>query len=129
MLAMPLDIVSRRAEALAETLRTRGVQATTLDGESTIGGGSAPGVTLPTCLVSIEQAARTANDLEQLLRRQTIPIIARIEHDRLVLDLRTVDPLDDERIVSAFESHTGQGTRDKARDTDNSACGPSEATE
>jgi len=129
MLAMPLDAVSRRAEALAEALRTRGVQATTLDGESAIGGGSAPGATLPTCLVSIEQAARTANDLEQLLRRQTIPIIARIEHDRLVLDLRTVDPLDDERIVSAFESDKGHGTRDKARDTDNSACGPSEATE
>jgi L-seryl-tRNA(Ser) seleniumtransferase len=102
MLTMPLDAIRRRAQALAEALKAKGVQASTLDGESTIGGGSAPGAALPTCLVSIAEASHTANDLEQLLRRQTVPIIARIEHDRLVLDLRTVDPLDDDRIVDAF---------------------------
>jgi L-seryl-tRNA(Ser) seleniumtransferase len=102
MIAMPLDAITRRARALGEALAARGLRAAMTDGVSTIGGGSAPGSTLPTCLVSIEHASLSANEVEQLLRSQTIPIIARIEEERLVLDLRTVDPLDDERIAAAF---------------------------
>jgi L-seryl-tRNA(Ser) seleniumtransferase len=102
MIAMPLDAIARRARALSAALATRGLRASTVNGVSTIGGGSAPGSTLPTCLVFIQHASLSANEVEQLLRRQTVPIIARIEAERLVLDLRTVDPLDDERIAAAF---------------------------
>ena len=71
-----------------------------------LGGGSAPGTTLPTKLVMVEHPSQTANDLEHLLRRQPVPIIARIEHKRVVLDLRTVDPPDDTLLLSAFDGVT-----------------------
>ena len=103
MLAMPAEDIGRRAHALAETLLSRGLRATVVDGESTIGGGSAPGTTIPTKLVAIEHPSHTAHDLERLLRRQPIPVIARIEHDRVVLDLRTVDPQDDAIVLGAFD--------------------------
>ena len=106
MLAMPIEEIARRADALAETLSARGVQATVVDGESTIGGGSAPGTTLPTKLVVVEHQSHSANDIERLFRRQPVPIIARIEHGRVALDLRTVDPTDDTRVLSAFDGVT-----------------------
>lgn len=103
MIGMPLQAIEQRARTLADALAKCGLRTHTTDGLSTIGGGSAPGATLPTCLVSVEHTYLSANDLEQMLRQQTVPIVARIEQDRLVLDLRTVDPLDDERIASAFD--------------------------
>ena len=103
MLAMPIEEIARRADALAETLSARGVQATVADGESTIGGGSAPGVTLPTRLVQIRHPVLTAFALESHLRRCEPPIITRIENDRVVLDLRTVDAADDEALVRSLK--------------------------
>jgi L-seryl-tRNA(Ser) seleniumtransferase len=106
MLAMPIEEIARRAHALAETLSARGVQATVVDGESTIGGGSAPGVTLPTRLVRIRHPALTAFALESHLRRHDPPIITRIENDHVVLDLRTVDGADDETLVRCLKDST-----------------------
>ena len=56
-----------------------------------------------TKLVVVEHPSQTANDLERLFRRQPVPVIARIDHDRIVLDLRTVDPQDDIFILRAFD--------------------------
>jgi L-seryl-tRNA(Ser) seleniumtransferase len=104
MLAMQAGDIGRRAQALAQALSARGMHATVADGQSTIGGGSAPGTTLLTKLVVVEHPSHHANDLERLLRRQPVPVVARIEHDRVVLDLRTVDPQDDAIVLSAFDS-------------------------
>jgi L-seryl-tRNA(Ser) seleniumtransferase len=106
MLAMPAEDIGRRARALVEVLSSHGIRASVVDGESTIGGGSAPGTTIPTKLVAIEPPSHAADDLEQLLRRQPVPIVARIEHGRVVLDLRTVDPQDDALVLRAFGSLT-----------------------
>ena len=106
MLAMPIEEIARRADALAEALSARGVQATVVDGESTIGGGSAPGVTLPTRLVRIRHPALTAFALESHLRRYDPPILTRIENDHVVLDLRTVDAADDEALVRCLKDST-----------------------
>jgi L-seryl-tRNA(Ser) seleniumtransferase len=104
MLAMPTEEIARRAHELAAALSSRGIRATVLDGESTIGGGSAPGTTLPTKLIVVEHPSHSANDIELLLRRQPVPIIARIEHDHIALDLRTVEPEDDALLLTAFDS-------------------------
>jgi len=104
MLAMPVDAIDRRARALADALTAAGIRARVVDGESTIGGGSAPGAVLPTKLVAIEAESRGAQQIEQHLREHDVPIIARIEHDRVVLDLRTVDPDDDAVLRVACET-------------------------
>ena len=62
---------------------------------STVGGGSAPGAELPTRLVEIARDGMSADQIEQHLRSLDPPIVARIQDDRVVLDLRTVDPADD----------------------------------
>ena len=65
-------------------------------GRSTVGGGSLPGETLPTCLVALEVDSPDA--VAAHLRAGEPPVITRIEDDRLVLDPRTVLPEQEEML-------------------------------
>lgn len=89
--ALP-DEIEARAQALAETLAAGGWQVALLSGSSAVGGGSAPGLQLPTVLLSLARDGESPDQTEQWLRSLDPPVIARIEHDRVVLDLRTVLP-------------------------------------
>jgi L-seryl-tRNA(Ser) seleniumtransferase len=96
MLALTADDIRPRADALARRTNARtGWHATLVPGVSAVGGGSAPGVGLPTVLVAIARDGSSATTLERWLRTRTPPVIARIEDDRVLLDLRTVDPQED----------------------------------
>jgi L-seryl-tRNA(Ser) seleniumtransferase len=79
-----------------------GWRATVVEGASAIGGGSAPGVELPTWLVALERDGAAPQALEESLRRLTPPVIARIEHDRVVLDPRTLEPEQDAVLLAAI---------------------------
>jgi L-seryl-tRNA(Ser) seleniumtransferase len=93
--------IEARARRLADRLETTGLFHTTIvDGDSTIGGGSAPGLTLPTRLLALAHDGMTANVLEAALRALDPPVIGRIEGGRVSLDLRTV--FDDEDDVLAL---------------------------
>ncbi|HET9529969.1 MAG TPA: L-seryl-tRNA(Sec) selenium transferase [Blastocatellia bacterium] len=97
--------IASRAERFAErvTQATRGrVKATTEEGASVIGGGSAPEVNLPTELVALEDADGSAAALEERLRCNSIPIIARTERDRVLIDLRTVAEDEEAIIIDAL---------------------------
>jgi L-seryl-tRNA(Ser) seleniumtransferase len=102
MLALTRDEIGSRADALAAVLSSRGVMAAVVDGESMVGGGSAPGSPLPTRLVTVTHPSLSAAKLESRLRSQPVPVIARIDNDRVVLDLRTVDPDDDLLVAAAL---------------------------
>jgi L-seryl-tRNA(Ser) seleniumtransferase len=100
MLTTTADAIRARADALAATIkRVACWKAEVVQGVSAIGGGSAPGIELPTWLVSVAKDGVSAAALEEKLRAQPVPIIARIEQDRVVLDLRTVSPEDDELLA------------------------------
>jgi L-seryl-tRNA(Ser) seleniumtransferase len=102
MLAMGADEIRVRADALSQQIGRRdGWRTAVVDGSSAIGGGSAPGIELPTHVVAIEKEGMTPDTLEERLRRLTPPVIARIERDRLVIDLRTVLP-DQDAILAAL---------------------------
>jgi L-seryl-tRNA(Ser) seleniumtransferase len=64
------------------------------DGRSLVGGGSTPAQSLPTKIVRIASARYSASELEARLRLSagSVSVIARIEDDRLLVDLRTVFP-------------------------------------
>lgn len=81
-----------------------GLQLEVIEGESAIGGGAAPTSRLPTALISIKHDKLTANQIEESLRRWTPPIIARIEDDRVLLDLRTTLEPDETEVTSAILS-------------------------
>jgi L-seryl-tRNA(Ser) seleniumtransferase len=86
--------IERRAQALAGILRQAGHAAEVIDGQSTVGGGSLPGETLPTRLVALTVDSPDA--FLARLRSGDPPVVARIENDRVVFDLRTV--LDDQAL-------------------------------
>ena len=95
MLHAPLEAVRARAHALAAALAAGGWTTAVIEGESAVGGGSAPGVTVPTALVQLAWPGWSADRLEAWLRGLDTPVIGRIQDDRLVLDLRTVAEGDD----------------------------------
>jgi L-seryl-tRNA(Ser) seleniumtransferase len=90
--------LKRRAENFIRELRPElpldEVEIEITDGTSLAGGGSTPSQTLPTKVIRIASARYSAAKLEQRLRRAPagVSVIARVEDDRLILDLRTVFP-------------------------------------
>ena len=70
-------------------------------GESTVGGGSLPGSTLPTWLVAIRHPRPVA--LAAQLRAAPTSVIGRIEDDRLLLDPRTVLPEQEKLLLQAAQ--------------------------
>jgi L-seryl-tRNA(Ser) seleniumtransferase len=74
----------RRAEAIATALAARGVDALAVASEATVGGGGAPGVTLPSAAVSLPERYAAP------LRAGTPPVLGRIERGRCLLDLRAL---------------------------------------
>jgi L-seryl-tRNA(Ser) seleniumtransferase len=99
--------ITRRAEALISKLhepadegaRPTRFRAELLDGESLIGGGSAPSAVLPTTLIAITCYSLTASQLAASLRDSDPPVIARVEEGRVLLDLRTVLPAQDKVVA------------------------------
>jgi L-seryl-tRNA(Ser) seleniumtransferase len=100
MLHLSPDDIEARAQALAKTLAGSGWRVAMISGSSAVGGGSAPGLQLPTVLLSIAKDGDSAEDTERWLRSLDPPIVARIEHDRVVLDLRTVSPDEDSLLAT-----------------------------
>jgi L-seryl-tRNA(Ser) seleniumtransferase len=96
----PVAALEVRARRIAERTGTR-VAAT----ESTIGGGSLPGQSLASRAIAIDgaSAARTLDGL----RAGDPPVIGRIVDGSVLLDLRTVDPADDERLAVAITATIG----------------------
>ncbi len=105
MIALPADAIKRRAirlikgvERLPGSLKARLIQ-----GESATGGGSLPVTPLKTFLLAVRSEKFTVDQLNALLRRHEPPIIARIEQDEVLLDLRTVFEDEEKCILAALE--------------------------
>ena len=95
MTALPVEAIAVRAEIVARRLRDAGLDAIVVDGESAIGGGSAPGTTLPTRLVAVTHPRCHPTPSSRAFDRSTLRSSRRIDEDRVVFDLRTVAPADD----------------------------------
>lgn len=67
-----------------------------------VGGGSLPGVPLPTWVVELFPHAMAVDELEQRLRLRETPIVGRIRRDRYVLDVRTLSDCDWDEIECAL---------------------------
>src|SRR5579884_3476228 len=97
MIAAPAGSVRERAEEWRARAAGHGIRANLETGESTIGGGSLPGETLPTTLIELPVTIRAS-----ALRRQPVPIIARTIRRRVYLDLRTVLPDQDASLLAGI---------------------------
>jgi L-seryl-tRNA(Ser) seleniumtransferase len=112
MIRMPSTEVRRRAEAFVARAGGSGMAAEfeIREGSSVIGGGSTPGQALPTFLIAVSSRRHSAAALEARLRQpegDRTPVVARIEDGRLVLDLRTVFPEQEEALAAALRAALG----------------------
>lgn len=93
MIAEPLAAVKRRAGRLAKRIRRDLAGACSVKVTETIsrvGGGAMPEQNLSSAAVVLGPADMSVSRLESYLRQLDVPIIGRIEEDRMVLDMRTV---------------------------------------
>jgi L-seryl-tRNA(Ser) seleniumtransferase len=98
----------RMIAASPKALRSRAVdwasalgQGEVIPGESTVGGGSLPGETLPTWLLALE--VKSPDRFLRHLRQGQPPVIARLQEDRAILDPRTVLPEEEASLVESLK--------------------------
>jgi len=94
-LAADVDELRARAHRLAAGLAQHGLDAVAVDSDATVGGGGAPGVTLPSAAVSLPE------HYAALLRTGRPAVLGRLDHGRCLLDLRALAPSADDELRAA----------------------------
>jgi len=94
--------VLERAERVVARLVAVGLDAQAARVKAAVGGGGGPGVELPSAAISLPEA------LAVPLRRGDPAVVGRLEGGRLLLDLRSVAPADDPRLVTAVATAAGR---------------------
>jgi L-seryl-tRNA(Ser) seleniumtransferase len=102
MMHLSKDEIGRRTEAVAAKVQSSLLTVEIIDGESVIGGGAAPSAVLPTRLLAVIREGLSADEISARLRAAQPPVIARVEEGRVLLDLRTVFPEQDENVIAAL---------------------------
>jgi L-seryl-tRNA(Ser) seleniumtransferase len=108
MMQMSMADISGRTDAFFKALTAEIAKADAemeiADARSLVGGGSTPAQSLPTKVIRIASVRYSASDLEGRLRAGAgaAPVIARIEEDRLLIDLRTVFPEQESALAEAL---------------------------
>ncbi len=104
-LAVDPKALRERVTRLAEWLAASGVDAVAVASTATVGGGGAPGVSLPSAALSLPEHFAAA------LRHGRPAVLGRLERNRCLLDLRALPPrLDDELVVAVMQA-AAPGTR------------------
>jgi L-seryl-tRNA(Ser) seleniumtransferase len=96
MISAPVDEIRMRAEAWQNALGRGEVRSA----QSTVGGGSLPGESLPTFVLAL--AVPSPTNFLKKLRHHTPPVIARLEDDKILLDPRTVLPEQEKSLLTAL---------------------------
>ncbi len=95
--------VMQRAQRLASRLTAAGIDARAEASEAAVGGGGAPGVTLPSAAVSLPAGLAAVLRAGEAVRRgDTRAVVGRVTSGRLLLDLRAVPDEDDDLILDAI---------------------------
>jgi L-seryl-tRNA(Ser) seleniumtransferase len=108
MLALTSDEIERRSQSFLSKLRNQpgstALRSEIIEGQSAIGGGSAPTTHPPTALIALTHKTLSADALDEHLRLSRPPIIARIGEGRVLLDLRTVAEDEEADLLAALTS-------------------------
>jgi L-seryl-tRNA(Ser) seleniumtransferase len=107
MLTQPVDHIrkrSRRLKSLLDGIGSDRLSVLEMDLISRAGGGSLPLLELPSGGIGLQIEGVSANKVEQTLRANNPPIIGRIENDRYLMDMRTIQEEELEMIQTAIDS-------------------------
>jgi len=104
MLARPLRDLRAQAEALAGRIREAqpNINVDTREDVTYVGSGSLPARAFPSWVVALTCPSLSASRLARYLRQGEPPIYGRIQHDEVLLDVRTLQPGEDDEIVAAI---------------------------
>jgi L-seryl-tRNA(Ser) seleniumtransferase len=103
MINLAVEEIQRRCESMIGQLNGASLKADVVSVRSVVGGGTSPGVTLPSFAVALRHATVQATALLTALRQLEPPVIGRINEGRVLLDLRTVEPEFDHLLVSLVQ--------------------------
>ncbi len=105
MLTTPVERLRRTALAIKRRVDKAGggLQLRVIPGDSEMGGGSLPGVAIPSMLLAVSSPRLSAHRLSRALRGHEPPVIARIQGDEVCLDMRTLLEGEDRVVASALE--------------------------
>ena len=107
MITLDGAIIRQQAESLKvrlDALSIDGLQSELVPASSRPGGGALPSLELPTTCLAVTIAGRSAGSVERAMRSHQPPIIGRVENDRFLMDLRTVQEADLNIICGAFSA-------------------------
>ena len=106
MLSMPIANLKMRAEKISAQITNSPLvsDCEVTEDQSMLGGGSLPTQQIPTWCVSISANNGSVDSLAEKLRKNEPAIIGRVQKDRLMLDMRTIDASEDSQLVEAFET-------------------------
>ncbi len=105
MLALTADAIEQRARRVISEVGTSPAFVMEIQrGTSMIGGGSAPGIGIETRLLALRPRGMAAADLDAALRKASPPIVARVEQETVLLDLRTVAAEEDVTLVNVLRT-------------------------
>ncbi|MFN0140938.1 MAG: L-seryl-tRNA(Sec) selenium transferase [Pyrinomonadaceae bacterium] len=104
MLSMNKEQIGERVAQFVEKLANKlgeksDLKFGVIDGDSATGGGAAPDAKLETKLIAFTHKTLSAVRIEHKLRFATVPVIARIVDDRVLLDLRTVSEVEESELL------------------------------
>ena len=106
MLTMPYEQLKEKAASLMALLAPRLKDAADLamaDMDSRPGGGSYPGLKLPTCCLTLRPKAMSVSSLEKGLRAGSPPVMGRIEDDRYIIDPRTLQAGQEDLLLQTLD--------------------------
>lgn len=102
------ETTRRRAGKLLQLLLPLDtIQGTIVDCHATVGGGAQPGSRLPSAGIRVTSTSMSATALEAALRAVDVPIIARLEQDAVVMDLRTISDGELDAVVEGLSRVAG----------------------
>ena len=106
MIATPIEVLAKRAHSWNAALSGAG---RVTEGRSAIGGGSLPGETLPTWVLSLDcrDSKEGVEGVMRRLRGSPTPVVARIDDGQVALDPRTVAPNEDGALLEALRAALG----------------------
>jgi L-seryl-tRNA(Ser) seleniumtransferase len=116
MLTLSKQDITRRAKKLKKRFDNWGdarLKVHLLNGSSRVGGGALPLGDLHTTLIGVEVDNVSVTALERFMRGFDPPIIGRIEDERFVMDLRTIQKNEERWIESCLKSALIQLTNKK----------------
>lgn len=107
MIAAEPEALRERADSMRARVEASGdLRVDVVPTRARVGGGAAADAEIPSFALAIESEGHSADDLLASLRRHRPPIIGRIAEERVLLDLRTIDPTEEGTILTALRNLT-----------------------